>query len=189
MHSNFCMRDRCLTLWKALEKSKMKWITLFGLLKHVGDFLQPINEGRNPEKLANVLGRCWKDTLWRKTSFRTNLPPHPTKRGLTANLSSNTMTMLYGMEYKTRSRAMNIIIRVEWNRIFWEIIVIMSKRRQVETRTFLYLTWVWFISVSHHFVKKNSERPNVGFNAIFLLLGRLRRGPLVRKDGPWNRSL
>ena len=37
---------------------------------------------RNPEKLANAGGRCWKDTLGRKRSFRTHRPPYPTRRGL-----------------------------------------------------------------------------------------------------------
>src|SRR6218665_2572980 len=37
---------------------------------------------RNPEKLANADGRCWKDTLWRKRSFKTHRPPYPTRRGL-----------------------------------------------------------------------------------------------------------
>ena len=37
---------------------------------------------RNPEKLANADGRCWKDTLGRKRSFKTHRPPYPTRRGL-----------------------------------------------------------------------------------------------------------
>src|SRR6218665_1971419 len=37
---------------------------------------------RNPEKLANADGRCWKDTLGRKRSFKTHRPPFPTRRGL-----------------------------------------------------------------------------------------------------------
>src|SRR6218665_1929969 len=37
---------------------------------------------RNPEKLANAGGRCWKDTLGRKRSFGTHRPPYPTRRGL-----------------------------------------------------------------------------------------------------------
>src|SRR6218665_838191 len=37
---------------------------------------------RNPEKLANADGRCWKDTLGRKMSFKTHRPPYPTRRGL-----------------------------------------------------------------------------------------------------------
>ena len=37
---------------------------------------------RNPEKLANAGGRCWKDTLGQKRSFRTHRPPYPTRRGL-----------------------------------------------------------------------------------------------------------
>ena len=37
---------------------------------------------RNPEKLANAFGRCRKDTLGRKMSFRTHRPPYPTRRGL-----------------------------------------------------------------------------------------------------------
>jgi|SRR6218665_1127139 len=37
---------------------------------------------RNPEKLANADGRCWKDTLGRKRSFRTHRPPYPNRRGL-----------------------------------------------------------------------------------------------------------
>src|SRR6218665_1278531 len=37
---------------------------------------------RNPEKLANADGRCWKDTLERKRSFKTQRPPYPTRRGL-----------------------------------------------------------------------------------------------------------
>jgi len=37
---------------------------------------------RNPEKLANAGGMCWKDTLGRKGSFRTHQPPSPTRRGL-----------------------------------------------------------------------------------------------------------
>src|SRR6218665_953923 len=37
---------------------------------------------RNPEKLANAGGRCWKDTLGRKRSFKTYRPPYPTRRGL-----------------------------------------------------------------------------------------------------------
>jgi len=34
---------------------------------------------RNPEKLANTDGRCWKDTLGRKRSFKTHRPPYPTR--------------------------------------------------------------------------------------------------------------
>ena len=37
---------------------------------------------RNPEKLADTGGRCWKDTLGRKRSFRTHWPPYSTWRGL-----------------------------------------------------------------------------------------------------------
>src|SRR6218665_1155758 len=37
---------------------------------------------RNPEKLANANGRCCKDTLGRKRSFKTHRPPYPTRRGL-----------------------------------------------------------------------------------------------------------
>ena len=37
---------------------------------------------RNPEKLANADGRCWKDTLGRKRSFKTHRPLYPTRRGL-----------------------------------------------------------------------------------------------------------
>src|SRR6218665_3706380 len=37
---------------------------------------------RNPEKLANAGGRCWKDTLGRKRSFGTHQPPYPARRGL-----------------------------------------------------------------------------------------------------------
>jgi len=37
---------------------------------------------RNPEKLANADGRCWKDTLGRKRSCKTHRPPYPTRRGL-----------------------------------------------------------------------------------------------------------
>src|SRR6218665_828618 len=37
---------------------------------------------RNPKKLANADGRCWKDTLGRKRSFKTHRPPYPTMRGL-----------------------------------------------------------------------------------------------------------
>src|SRR6218665_423705 len=37
---------------------------------------------RNPEKLANADGRCWKDTVGRKRSFKTHRPPYPTRRGL-----------------------------------------------------------------------------------------------------------
>src|SRR6218665_2204064 len=37
---------------------------------------------RNPEKLANADGRCWKDTVRRKRSFKTHRPPYPTRRGL-----------------------------------------------------------------------------------------------------------
>ena len=32
---------------------------------------------RNPEKLANADGRCWKDTLGRNRSFKTHRPPYP----------------------------------------------------------------------------------------------------------------
>jgi len=37
---------------------------------------------RNPEKLANAGGRCWKDTLGSKRSFKTHRPPYPARRGL-----------------------------------------------------------------------------------------------------------
>jgi len=37
---------------------------------------------RNPEKLANAGGRCWKVTFGRKRSFKTHRPPYPTRRGL-----------------------------------------------------------------------------------------------------------
>ena len=37
---------------------------------------------RNSEKLANADGRCWKDTLGLKRSFKTHRPPYPTRRGL-----------------------------------------------------------------------------------------------------------
>src|SRR6218665_119144 len=37
---------------------------------------------RNPEKLANPGGRCWKDTLGRKRSSKTHRPPYHTRRGL-----------------------------------------------------------------------------------------------------------
>jgi len=37
---------------------------------------------RNPEKLANVGGRCWKDSLGRHESFRTHQPPYSTRRRL-----------------------------------------------------------------------------------------------------------
>jgi len=37
---------------------------------------------RNPEKLTNAGGRCWKDTLGHKRSFKTHRPPYPTRRGL-----------------------------------------------------------------------------------------------------------
>src|SRR6218665_903170 len=37
---------------------------------------------RNPEKLANADGRCWKDTLGQKRSFKTHRPPYSTRRGL-----------------------------------------------------------------------------------------------------------
>ena len=37
---------------------------------------------RNPEKLANADGRCWKHTLGRKRSFKTHRPLYPTRRGL-----------------------------------------------------------------------------------------------------------
>src|SRR6218665_85780 len=32
--------------------------------------------------MANADGRCWKDTLGRKRSFKTHRPPYPTRRGL-----------------------------------------------------------------------------------------------------------
>ena len=37
---------------------------------------------RNPEKLANAGGRCWKDSLGRNKSFRTNQSSYPTRRRL-----------------------------------------------------------------------------------------------------------
>ena len=37
---------------------------------------------RNPEKLANASGRCWKDSLKQNKSFRTHQPPYPTRRRL-----------------------------------------------------------------------------------------------------------
>src|SRR6218665_3431387 len=37
---------------------------------------------RNPEKLANAGGRCWKDSLGRNKSFRTYHPPYPPRRRL-----------------------------------------------------------------------------------------------------------
>ena len=50
------------------------------------EYSRPLREverfTRNPEKLPNAGNRCWKDTLWRKRSFRTHRPSYPTRRGL-----------------------------------------------------------------------------------------------------------
>src|SRR6218665_2556400 len=37
---------------------------------------------RNPENLANAVGRSWKDTSGCKRYFKTHPPPYPTRRGL-----------------------------------------------------------------------------------------------------------
>jgi len=37
---------------------------------------------RNPKKLANAGGRCWKGTLGQNRLLRTHWPPYLTRRGL-----------------------------------------------------------------------------------------------------------
>ena len=50
---------------------------------------------RNPEKLANVDGRCWKDTLGRKRSLKTHRPPYPTRRGGLVTAWQDTKKLLH----------------------------------------------------------------------------------------------
>src|SRR6218665_4147556 len=60
---------------------------------------------RNPEKLANADGRCWKDTLGRKRSFKTHRPPCPTRRGLVIAYSAwqETKKLLHDESGRTMS--------------------------------------------------------------------------------------
>ena len=59
---------------------------------------------RNPEKLANAGGRCWKDSLGRNKSFRTHQPPYPTRRRLVKR-PKNSYRKKYGwiMSYRVGS--------------------------------------------------------------------------------------
>jgi len=49
---------------------------------------------RNPYKLANAGGRCWKDILGRKRSFKTHRPPYLARRGLVTAWQKDQETLM-----------------------------------------------------------------------------------------------